>query len=57
MDILSQILVVLYLIVKDITECDCVDLPELTSIQLGDDAFMFSDSSSLVMRSECKRRR
>lgn len=57
MGILSQILVVLYLIVKDITGFDCVDLPELTSIQLGYNAFKFRNPSYLVMRSECKRRR
>ena len=48
---------VLSLIVSEIAWFDCVDLPELTSIQLGYNAFKFSNPSYLVMRSECKRRR
>ena len=34
---------------------DCLDLPELTSIEMGEDAFWFNydESSTLIMRSAC----
>ena len=52
-----MIVLVLCLRVIDCDMSDCLDLPELTSIQLGEDAFEFNydDSSTLIMRSACMR--
>ena len=47
---------VLCLRVIDCDESDLTDLPELTSIQMGNHAFVFSNedaSSTLIMRSAC----
>ena len=47
---------VLCLRVIDCDESDLTDLPELTSIQMGNNAFRFKEndaSSTLIMRSAC----
>ena len=43
--------------VIDCTVSDWIDLPELTSIQMGEDAFQFKNdaSTTLIMRSDSHR--
>ena len=41
--------------VDDVLSTDCIDLPQLEAIQLGNNAFRFrnnSDSTTLIMRSD-----
>ena len=51
----STCVLVLCLRVIDCDESDLTDLPELTSIQMGNNALEFNDdaSSTLIMRSAC----
>ena len=54
MDGHSSIVIVLCLRVNDCGVSDWIDLPELTSIQMGRSAFQFwnsDDSTTLIMRS------
>ena len=52
----SVYVLVLCLRVIDCDVSDRIDLPELTSIQMGESAFEFygGDSSTLIMRSDCE---
>ena len=52
----SMTVLVLCLRVNDCDVSDRIDLPELTSIQMGYSAleFKWSDSSTLIMRSACQ---
>ena len=52
----SMVVLVLCLRVNDCDVSDSLDLPELTSIQMGNNAFVFKEndaSSTLIMRSAC----